>query len=63
MELLEIIMRVMDNYPIISIAFCLLIALGLIIYKVIKLLMDNPHNANGTGTGLMRYPHKLVKEQ
>jgi len=63
MELLENIMRLMDNHPIASIAFCLMIALGLIIYKVVKLLMNNPNNANRTRIDLTRYPHKLIKEQ
>lgn len=63
MELLEIIMRLMDNYPLISITFCLLIALGLIIYEVTKVFIDHPQNTDRTTINLARHTPRLVKEQ
>lgn len=36
MEILEPILRLMDNYPLTSIAFCLLIVLGIIAYKALS---------------------------
>ncbi|MFD2788538.1 hypothetical protein [Arenibacter antarcticus] len=38
MEFLEPIMRFMDNYPLISIAFCLLIGIGGIAHEVNKIM-------------------------
>lgn len=64
MELLEIIMRLMDNYPLISITFCLFIALGLIIYEVSRIFMNHPHNNGDRATiNLVRHSPRLVKEQ
>lgn len=62
MELLEIIMRLMDNYPLISIAFCLLIALGLIIYEITNLFTDHQDEVDRTTISLTRHSPKLVKE-
>jgi len=61
MEILENIMRLMDTYPVFSIAFCLLIAIGLIIYEIVK-LMDHRDSPNKTVVGLTRHTHKLIRE-
>lgn len=66
MELLEIIMRIMDNYPLISIALCLLIAIGLIIYEVAKhfsLGGSDNNDSDKTRVGISRHSLKLVEEQ
>ena len=62
MEILENIMRLMDTYPVFSIAFCLLIAIGLIIYEIVKLLMDHRDSPNKTVVDLTRHTHKLIRE-
>lgn len=63
MEILENIMRLMDAYPVFSIAFCLLIALGLIIYEIAKILMGNSDGPDKSVADLTRYTHKLIREQ
>lgn len=63
MEILENIMRLMDTYPVFSIAFCLLIALGLIIYEIVKILMNRPDSPDKAVADLSRHTHKLVREQ
>ena len=63
MEILENMMRLMDTYPVFSIAFCLLIALGLIIYEIVKLPVDRSDSRDKTVINLTRHTPKLIREQ
>ncbi|GGW50663.1 hypothetical protein [Arenibacter certesii] len=45
-EIIEPIMGIMDKYPLTSIAFCFMIVLGMIVYKVVKYIDHKNNNRN-----------------
>ncbi|MDX1364881.1 MAG: hypothetical protein R3243_11765 [Arenibacter latericius] len=50
-EIIEPVMSLMDKYPLTSIAFCLVIVLGMIVYKVIKHIDLKNNNKNTYARG------------
>ncbi len=46
LEILEPLMSLMDSYPLTSIAFCLLLVLGMVVYKVVSHLGENSKKGN-----------------